>query len=121
MSGEQAAFAKALLNPQVNTSSFHFFRVFLLVFSRLFAHLFAYFCVFSRFSACLFAYFCVFSRFSTSFRLLDAPIDRFRTLNYFHHHHASSALGQVPGTHFLYLSLSPAVFIFTYPSIFSFS
>src|SRR5437867_2797693 len=36
----------------------------------------------------------------------------------YHHHHASSALGQVPGTHLLYLSLSPAIlFISTYPSL----
>src|SRR3989442_5295620 len=35
-----------------------------------------------------------------------------------HHHHASSALGQVPGTHLLHLSLSPAIlFIATYPSL----
>src|SRR3989441_5592928 len=34
------------------------------------------------------------------------------------HHHASSALGQVPGTHLLHLSLSPAIlFISTYPSL----
>src|SRR3989441_5030590 len=34
------------------------------------------------------------------------------------HHHASSALGQVPGTHLLHLSLSPAIlFISTYPSV----
>src|SRR3989442_9941292 len=35
-----------------------------------------------------------------------------------HHHHASSALGQVPGTHLLHLSLSTAIlFISTYPSL----
>src|SRR2546425_846153 len=36
-----------------------------------------------------------------------------------HHHHWLSALGQVSGTHFLHLSLSPAIlFISTYPSLF---
>src|SRR3989442_663389 len=48
-------------------------------------------------------------------------ISRFRLCNNREHHHQRfSALGQVPGIHFLHLSLSPAIaFIFTYPSLFS--